>query len=95
MGTLIFFAPYEYPGLRYLIELARDLVAPVHEETFFAELKDHEFLSPDFKLQRSQFSNGVEVPVNLGPVKHALPEGTVISGYGFRIEKVGRQIVTG
>ncbi|MHC4109994.1 MAG: DUF5696 domain-containing protein [Planctomycetota bacterium] len=94
-GTLIFFAPYEYPGMRNMIRLAANLVAPVHEKTFFTELIDHEFLSPDFKLQRSRFSNGVEVTVNLGPVEHALPDGTPVGRYGFRIKQADGQIVAG
>jgi hypothetical protein len=94
-GTLIFFAPYEYPGMRNMIRLATDLVAPVHEETFFAELIDHEFLSPDFKLQRSRFSNGVEVTVNVGTVQHALPDGTPVGRYGFRIKGKDGKIRSG
>jgi hypothetical protein len=94
-GTLIFFAPYEYPGMRNMIKLATKLVAPVHEKTFYSELIDHEFLSPDFKLQRSRFANGVEVTVNLGPVEHALPAGTPVGRYGFRIKQADGQTVAG
>ena len=94
-GSLIFFAPYEYPGMRNMIRLATDLVAPVHEATFYAELANHEFLSPDFKLQRSRFSNGVEVTVNLGPVMHALPDGTPVGRFGFRIKQTDGRIVSG
>jgi hypothetical protein len=95
MGTLIFFAPYEYPGLRDMIRMANELVAPVHEATFFEELTGHEFLSPDFKLQRSRFANGVEVAVNLGPVKQSLPEGDSIPGYGFRITGADGEVKSG
>jgi hypothetical protein len=94
-GTLLFFSPYEYPGMRNMIRLGADLVTPVHEKTFFTELIDHEFLSPDFKLQRSRFSNGVEVTVNLGPVEHALPDGTPVGRYGFRIKQADGRIVAG
>jgi hypothetical protein len=94
-GTLIFFAPYEYPGMRNMIQLATKLVVPVHEKTFFSELIDHEFLSLDFKLQRSRFSNGVEVTVNLSPIEQALSNGTPVGRYGFRIIQADGQIVTG
>mgnify|MGYP005836372615 CR=1 FL=1 len=90
-GTLIFFAPYEYEGMREMIKMADELVAPVHRETFYEELIDHEFLSADFQVQRSRFSNGVEVIANLGPVDQQIKDGSVIPGYGFKItDKEGK-----
>ncbi|RKR12204.1 glycosyl hydrolase family 38 [Maribacter vaceletii] len=84
-GITIFFAPYEFDGMRPLIKMANELVSPVHRETFFSELKRHEYLSADFKVQRSRFSTGTEVLVNLGPVSQKIENGTVIPGYGFKI----------
>ncbi len=94
-GTLIFFAPYEYSGMRDMIQMANQLVSPVHKDTFFEELVDHEFLSPDFKVQRSRFSNGVRVTVNLGPVEQNLPNGISIPGYGYRILSADSKLKTG
>ena len=84
-GTTIFFSPYEFKGMRPMIEMARDLVSPVHKETFYSELKSHEYLSADYKVQRSRFSSGTEVIANLGPVAQKIEDGTSIPGYGYKI----------
>jgi hypothetical protein len=57
--------------------------------------RGQEHYIPYFKLQRSRFSNGVDVTVNLGPVEHALPDGTSVGRYGFRIKLTDGQIVAG
>ena len=84
-GTTIFFAPYEFEGMAPMIKMARDLVSPVHKETFYAELVSHEYLSADFKVQRSRFSSNTEVIANLGPVTQKIEGGISIPGYGYRI----------
>jgi len=94
-GTLIFFAPYEYEGMRDMIRIANELVAPIHRETFYEELIDHEYLSPDFKVQRSRFSNGVEVIVNLGPVDQTIEDGQTIPAYGYYVTLTDGQIKSG
>lgn len=94
-GTLIFFAPYEYEGMREMIEMANELVAPVHRETFYEELIDHEYLSDDFKVQRSRFSNNVEVIVNLGPVDQISNNGQKIPGYGYHVKFSDGRIKSG
>lgn len=94
-GTLIFFAPYEYEGMRDMIKMANELVAPLHRETFYEELIDHEYLSADFKVQRSRFSNGTEVTVNLGPVDQSIESGQTIPGYGYHIKLSDGQIKSG
>ncbi|WKX75137.1 hypothetical protein [Zobellia laminariae] len=94
-GTTIFFAPYEFEGMRPMIEMARDLVSPVHKETFYSELKSHEYLSADYKVQRSQFSSGTEVIANLGPVAQKVEGGVSIPGYGYRIKMKDGSVKTG
>ncbi|MEO6289532.1 MAG: DUF5696 domain-containing protein [Ginsengibacter sp.] len=84
-GVTIFFAPYEFDGMRPMIKMANELVSPVHRETFFSELLSHEYLSVDFKLQRSRFSSGTEIIANLGPVAQKTKEGISIPGYGYKI----------
>tara|TARA_R110000851_G_scaffold118411_13_gene245869 strand:+ start:3007 stop:5094 length:2088 start_codon:yes stop_codon:yes gene_type:complete len=84
-GTTIFFAPYEFEGMRPMIKMANELVSPVHRETFFSELLTHEYLSADYKVQRSYFSSGTEVLANLGPVTQKIADGTSIPGYGYRV----------
>ncbi|WP_289063799.1 DUF5696 domain-containing protein [uncultured Zobellia sp.] len=94
-GTTIFFTPYEFEGMRPMIEMARDLVSPVHKETFYSELKSHEYLSADYKVQRSRFSSGTEVVANLGPVAQKIEDGTSIPGYGYRIKMKDGSVKTG
>ncbi|SIT10508.1 hypothetical protein SAMN05421766_11044 [Zobellia uliginosa] len=94
-GTTIFFSPYEFEGMRPMIEMARDLVAPVHKETFFSELQSHEYLSADYKVQRSRFSSGTEVIANLGPVAQKIEGGITIPGYGYRIKMKDGSLKTG
>ncbi|WP_281612616.1 hypothetical protein [Flammeovirga sp. SubArs3] len=85
MGTTIFFSPYEFEGMKEMIQIANKVVSPVNRETFFAELTDHEYISDDFKLQRSKFSSGTEVIVNLGPVYQKTKEGEIIPAYGYKV----------
>ena len=61
------------------------VLTPLHEETGFEELTDHEFLSADFNLQRSTFGNGTVVTVNQGLLDQQLPDGATVPGLGFRI----------
>ncbi|CAM4214711.1 DUF5696 domain-containing protein [Zobellia nedashkovskayae] len=94
-GTTIFFSPYEFEGMRPMIEMARDLVSPIHKETFYSELKSHEYLSADYKVQRSRFSSGTEVIANLGPVAQTIEGGASIPGYGYSIKMKDGSIKTG
>lgn len=94
-GTTIFFAPYEFEGMAPMIEMARDLTSPVHKETFYAELESHEYLSADFKVQRSRFSSGTEVVANLGPVAQKIEGDITLPGYGYRIKMKDGKLKTG
>lgn len=85
VGSTIFFSPYEFDGMKDMIKMANEVVSPVNKETFFAELKSHEYLSPDFNLQRSKFSSGTVVLVNLGPVKQKTKEGKEVPGFGYEV----------
>ncbi len=76
---------WAYPGIRPYIRNAVRVLAPLHEETGFEELANHEFLSADFNLQRSTFGNGTVVTVNLGLLDQTPPDGTTVPGLGFRI----------
>lgn len=85
VGSTIFFSPYEFDGMKDMIKMANKVVSPVNRETFFAELVSHEFLSPDFNVQKSRFSSGTEVIVNMGPVKQKLANGMEIPAFGYRV----------
>lgn len=85
IGTTIFFSPYEFEGMKDMIKMANEVVSPVNRETFFYELTGHEYLSADFKLQKSTFASGTEVIVNLGPVKQKTPNGIEIPAFGYQV----------
>ena len=78
-----------------MIKMANELVAPVHRDTFYEELIDHEYLSADFKVQRSRFSNSTEITVNLGPVDQSIENGQTIPGYGYHIKLSDGKIKSG
>ena len=94
-GSLIFFAPYEFGGMKSMIKMANESVSPVHRETFFSELTNFEYLSADFKVQRSHFSNGTEVIANLGAVAQQTYGGITIPGYGFQITNPNGKVIKG
>lgn len=85
VGPTIFFSKYEFNGMKDMIKMANKVVSPVHRETFFAELKSHEYLSPDFNLQRTKFTSGTEVIANLGPVMQKTKEGIEIPAFGYQV----------
>lgn len=85
LGSTIFFSPYEFEGMKEMIKIANEVVSPVNRETFFAELTSHEYLSDDFKLQKSNFASGTEVIVNLGPVAQKTKEGLNIPAFGWHV----------
>ncbi len=85
VGTTIFFSPYEFEGMKEMIKMANEVVSPVNKETFFAELMNHEYLSNDFKVQKSKFASGTEVIVNLGPVAQKTKDGLEIPAFGWHV----------
>ena len=94
-GPMVFFAPYEYEGVRPYIRFAAEFLSPLHKSTAFEELTDHQFLSPDFLVQSSLFGGSVSVTVNLGPTPFSMQDGKKLPGYGFRITKADGTIVAG
>ena len=85
LGTTIFFSPYEFDGMKDMIKMADKVVSPVNRETFATELTHHEYLSDDFKLQKSTFASGTEVIVNMGPVAQKTKDGLDIPAYGWYV----------
>jgi hypothetical protein len=95
-GPMVFFAPYEYAGVRPYIRFAAQHLSPLHKSIAFEELVDHAYLSPDFLVQRSRFANGLEVQVNLGPTPFASSDGAFrLPGYGFQITRPDGEDSTG
>lgn len=95
LGSTIFFSPYEFDGMKEMIKTANEVVSPVNRETFFEELTSHQYLSADFKLQKSTFASGTEVIVNLGPVAQKTKEGLSIPGFGWYVTLANGKIHKG
>jgi hypothetical protein len=93
-GPMVFFAPYEYEGVRPYIKFAANTLCPLHERTAFEELVEHAFLSPDFLVQTSRFGDGTRVTVNMGPTPFGKDDATM-SPYGFRIVHPKGDAITG
>lgn len=94
-GPMLFFAPYEYEGVRPYVKFAAEFLGPLHESIAFEELEDHRFLSPDFLLQSSRFAGGTQITVNLGPTPQKLESGEVMPPYGFRALQPDGKLIRG
>ena len=55
------------------IEKMNDLCA-LQEKVMFAEMTNHEFLSDDYKIQRTTFSNGIKVTINYKDLTYSIEE---------------------
>jgi hypothetical protein len=93
-GPMVFFAPYEYEGVRPYIKFAAKTLGPLHERTAFEELVDHAFLSPDFLVQTSSFGDGTRVTVNMGPTPFE-QDAAAMPPYGFRVVHANGKVITG
>lgn len=51
-----------------------NVLSDLHEKVMFAEMTNHEFLSDDYKIQRTTFSNGIKVTVNYNDLTYSIEE---------------------
>lgn len=93
-GPMVFFAPYEYEGVRPYLKFAAKTLCPLHKRTAFEELVDHAFLSPDFLVQTSRFGDGTRVIVNMGPTPFEQND-VAMPPYGFRVVHPDGEAITG
>lgn len=94
-GPMVFFSPYEYEGIKPYLRFAAEFLCPLHESIAFEEMTGHAYLSEDGLVQRSLFSNRVEVLVNMGPTPWASPLDGELPAYGFKIKKVDGSTLSG
>ncbi len=59
--------------------------SPTARAVGYSEMLDHRFLTPDRRVQQTQFANGVVVTVNFGETPFQLNETTVVPALGSRI----------
>lgn len=65
------------------------VMTPHHRRVALEELLTHEFLTPDFLVQRTSFSSRVEVTVNYGKQPFKLEDGSELPAYGYCIHDKG------
>ncbi|MFB3826319.1 MAG: DUF5696 domain-containing protein [Bryobacteraceae bacterium] len=75
-----------YWAWRKTFKSINDVLAPHQRRLAHEELLKHEMLTPDFLVQRTVFSPGVEVTVNYGEFAFKLEDGTELPAYGYRIK---------
>lgn len=75
-----------YWAWRKTFKQINDVLAPHQRRLAFDQLTDHRFLTPDFLVQRTGFSSGVEVTVNYGEFPFKLEDGTELPAQGYRVE---------
>jgi hypothetical protein len=51
----------------------------------YAEMTDHQFLTPDRDVQQTKFANGVTVTVNFGEKPYRLPDGKEIQPMSYNV----------
>ena len=59
---------------------------PVSRATGYSEMVDFRVLTPDRRVQRSVFANGVTVTVNFGASPYALPGGRSVAASDLLVE---------
>lgn len=74
-----------YWAWRKTFKQINDVLAPHQRRLAFDQLMKHQFLTPDFLVQRTNFSSGVEVTVNYGEFPYKLEDGAELLPHGYRI----------
>lgn len=84
----------QWADLLPLIRQSHQLLGGLHRKTAFHELLTHDFLTDDFAVQQSAFSDGTQVIVNYGITTYHGADFAV-PPKGFRIRSEGEPAVTG
>jgi hypothetical protein len=62
------------------------VLAPHQRRLAMDEMTDHRFLTPDYKVQRTGFSSGVQVTVNYGEFPYTMEDGAKLPALGYRVQ---------
>lgn len=84
----------QWEDLKPLIKECYDLLGQLHQKTAHYQLTSHQYLSPDYAVQRSQFDDGTEVTVNFGITSYEYDDGK-IAPKGFILKLAGEEVKTG
>jgi len=63
-----------------------EVLAPHQRRLAFDELTSHRFLTPDYLVQQTNFSSGVEVTVNYGEFPYKMEDAAELPAYGYRVK---------
>jgi hypothetical protein len=75
-----------YWAWRKTFKAINDVLAPHQRHLAFDQLVNHQFLTPDFLVQRTAFSSGVQITVNYGEFPFKMEDGTELPAYGYRVK---------
>ena len=75
-----------YWAWRNTFKQINDVLAPHQRRLAFDQLTNHRFLTPDFLVQRTNFSSGVEVTVNYGEFAYKLESGSELHPHSYCIK---------
>lgn len=84
----------QWKDLKPLIKQTYDLLGRLHEKTAHEAMTDHEILTADYMVQRSEFSDGTNVWVNFGITSYQNAEFT-LPPKGFRLQMAGEPVRMG
>lgn len=88
---LYFFTPETWRRFRNELAKSHEISTTIARATVFAEMTAYRFLSPDRRVQRSEFSNGVACTVNFGEKAFTMRDGHVVPPHGYRFENAEGQ----
>lgn len=74
-----------YWAWRKTFKQINDVLAPHQRRLAFDQLTNHEFMTPDYLVQRTTFSSGVAVAVNYGEFPFKLQDGTDLPAHAYRV----------
>ena len=75
-----------YWAWRKTFKAINDVLSTHQRRLAFDRLVNHQFVTPDYLVQRTNFSSGVEVTVNYGEFPFKLEDGTELPAYGYRVK---------
>jgi hypothetical protein len=75
-----------YYAWRKTFKAINDVLSPMQRRLAHEELLNHQMLTPDLLVQRTNFSSGVEITVNYGEFPFKLEDGTELPAYGYRVK---------
>ena len=81
----------QWEDLKPIFKETYDLLGRLHEKTAHFSMIDHQFLTDDYMVQRSEFSDGTVAWVNFGITTYE-SEFVSIPPKGFRLKVAGEQL---